>query len=83
MPLGPAEAAERKADAVVLALPNGKSEPFVEAIDAVSPDTVIVDLSGDHRFDDAWHYGLPEITRSRGRDARRIANASWRCAGFF
>ena len=50
-------------DAVVLALPNGASQPFVEAIDAAAPDTVIVDLSADHRFDDSWYYGLPELNR--------------------
>src|SRR4029079_11209466 len=38
------------------------------------PGTVIVDVSADHRFDDAWVYGLPEINRARIRGARRIAN---------
>ncbi|HEU4664254.1 MAG TPA: N-acetyl-gamma-glutamyl-phosphate reductase [Dokdonella sp.] len=62
------------ADAVVLALPNGKSAAFVAAIDAAKPDTVIVDLSADHRFDERWYYGLPELTRGNYAGQRRISN---------
>ncbi len=72
--LDPAAAAARGADAVVLALPNGKAAPFVEAIDAHAPDTVIVDLSADYRFDATWYYGLPELTRRAYRGQRRISN---------
>src|SRR6185295_16830005 len=36
--------AARGADAVVLALPNGKAAPYVEAIERAAPQTVIVDL---------------------------------------
>ena len=66
--------AAKGADAVVLALPNGKSGELVAAIDAAAPQTLIVDLSADHRFDAAWYYGLPELTRTRYRGERRIAN---------
>ncbi|ABI64659.1 N-acetyl-gamma-glutamyl-phosphate reductase [Maricaulis maris MCS10] len=70
--LSPDDVAARKVDAVILALPNGAAAPFVAAI---ADDCVIVDLSADYRFDEAWTYGLPEIY---GRDsligARRIAN---------
>ena len=59
---------------MVLALPNGKAAAFVAAIDAVAPDTVIVDLSADYRFDDAWYYGLPELTRATTAAQRRISN---------
>jgi len=62
------------ADAVVLALPNGKAGELATAIDATSPRSVIVDLSADHRFDDGWHYGLPELTRAAYRGQRRISN---------
>jgi N-acetyl-gamma-glutamyl-phosphate reductase len=68
------EAAALGVDALVLALPNGKAADFVAAVDAVAPDTVVVDLSADYRFDDAWYYGLPELTRSKAEGARRIAN---------
>jgi N-acetyl-gamma-glutamyl-phosphate reductase common form len=67
------------ADAVVLALPNGKAAACLAAFDAagVDPDfeqPVIVDLSADHRFDDDWYYGLPELTRGDYRGQRRISN---------
>ena len=67
------------ADAVVLALPNGKADRCVAAFDAAGAepaivDPVIVDLSADHRFDPAWYYGLPELTRAAYAGQRRIAN---------
>ena len=65
------------ADAVVLALPNGKAALCVDAFDAVFPSgqgPVIVDLSADYRFDDRWHYGLPELTRGGYAGERRISN---------
>ena len=55
--------AAKGADAVILALPNGKAAPYVAALDVVKPDTLIVDLSADYRFDNNWYYGLPELTR--------------------
>ena len=61
-------------DAWVLAMPNGKSDAFVDALAAAGADPVIVDLSADHRFDAAWHYGLPELTRDGYGGQRRIAN---------
>jgi N-acetyl-gamma-glutamyl-phosphate reductase len=67
-------AAAKSVDAVVLALPNGKSAPFVEAIDASSPATMIVDLSADYRFDNRWYYGLPELTRANYEGQTRISN---------
>lgn len=67
--------ASRGADAVILALPNGAAAPFVEAIDRHAPETLIVDLSADYRFDDSWRYGLPELNgRASLKEARRIAN---------
>ena len=54
------------ADAVVLALPNGKAAACVAAFDfANQADPVIIDLSADYRFDPSWYYGLPELTRAR------------------
>ncbi len=66
--------AARSADAVVLALPNGKAATYVQAIEASARDTVIVDLSADHRFDESWYYGLPELSRARYAGQRRISN---------
>jgi N-acetyl-gamma-glutamyl-phosphate reductase common form len=70
----PESAATAHLDAMVLALPNGASAAYVEAIDAHAPGTVIVDLSADHRFDPDWVYGLPEHDRRSIPGARRIAN---------
>lgn len=80
--LAPEAAASRGADAVILALPNGKGEPFIEALNAAGgtqaesdrQSPVIVDLSADHRFDPGWYYGLPELTRQRYAGQRRISN---------
>ena len=66
-----------RADAVVLALPNGKAALCVDAFDAAFPagqGPVIVDLSADYRFDDSWYYGLPELTRDGYSGQRRISN---------
>ncbi len=63
------------ADAVVLALPNGKAGTCIDAFDAdAGKAPVIVDLSADHRFDAGWYYGLPELTRDAYRGQRRISN---------
>lgn len=72
--LDPDAAAAKGADAVILALPNGKAEPYVKAIDATAPQTIIVDLSADYRFDPGWYYGLPELTRGKYAGQRRISN---------
>ena len=62
------------ADACVLALPNGYAAGFVDALDKHKPDTVVVDLSADHRFDPAWAYGQPERFSNLLNGATRIAN---------
>jgi N-acetyl-gamma-glutamyl-phosphate reductase common form len=66
--------AERHIDLWVLALPNGHSEPWVTAIEAHAPASIIVDLSTDHRFDTRWQYGLPEVHRPKLLGAKRISN---------
>ncbi len=63
-----------RADACVLALPNGFAAGFVTAMDKHKPDTVIVDLSADHRFDPGWTYGQPERFFKKITGATRIAN---------
>ncbi len=69
-----AQAAGQGVDALVLALPNGMAAPFVAGIEQNAPDTVVVDLSADYRFDDSWYYGLPELTRGAAHGQRRISN---------
>jgi N-acetyl-gamma-glutamyl-phosphate reductase len=72
--IDPAGAAEKRADVVILALPNGKAAPYVQAIEVSAPQTLILDLSADYRFDKDWYYGLPELTRDAWRGQRRISN---------
>ena len=72
--VSPEDAADRQTDVVVLALPNGVSERFVGPITQAHPDVVLLDVSADHRFDDAWTYGIPERFRTRIRESNRIAN---------
>ena len=72
--LSPEDIAAAKLDAYLLALPNGATAAYVDAIARTRPDAVLVDLSADHRFDDAWVYGQPERLRDRIRGARRISN---------
>lgn len=67
------------ADAVVLALPNGKAASCVDAFDKADDGDaeagpVIIDLSADYRFDESWYYGLPELTRESYQGQRRISN---------
>jgi N-acetyl-gamma-glutamyl-phosphate reductase len=71
---GPDALASKRADAWILALPNDKAAPWVSALDAHQPHAPIIDLSADHRFTDAWAYGLPELHRPKLLGARRIAN---------
>ncbi|MDA5343186.1 N-acetyl-gamma-glutamyl-phosphate reductase [Stenotrophomonas maltophilia] len=66
--------AAKGVDAVILALPNGLAAPFVVALEAARPETVIVDLSADYRFDNSWYYGLPELTRNRYYGQKHISN---------
>ncbi len=72
--LDPAAVARRPVELVFLALPNGLAAPYVEALRAAEPETRLVDLSADHRFQDDWVYGLPEHHRDALRGARAIAN---------
>jgi len=54
-------------DAWVLALPNGTTKPFVDAIDRGVAErvgdsgegSVVIDLGADYRFENGWTYGLP------------------------
>jgi N-acetyl-gamma-glutamyl-phosphate reductase len=68
---GAGDIASLALDAVFLALPDGLSGDFVAALGS---EAVIVDISADHRFDDAWAYGLPELFRGKIAGARLIAN---------
>lgn len=66
----PGTVAAQDADAVVLAVPDGATDPYVERLG----ETVVLDLSADHRFDDGWAYGLSERDHARVAGSKRISN---------
>ncbi len=68
------DVAKIEAGVWILALPNGASGPWVEAIGSAHPDALIVDFGADYRFDPEWTYGLSEWNRSALAGAKRIAN---------
>lgn len=72
--LGPLDVAREALDVAVLALPNGLATPWVEAFERIRPETLLLDLSADYRFDTGWYYGLPELTRDAYSMQRRISN---------
>jgi len=81
--LSPTETAELKADIVFLALPNNLSDSYVQEINKVKKDSLIIDLSFDNRLKNSsqldsagynWVYGLSELNKSALSFARRIAN---------
>ena len=51
-------------DAFILALPNNESQNYVDLIYRHNPQAIIVDLSADHRFDQAWEYRVPELSET-------------------
>ncbi|KIK90907.1 hypothetical protein PAXRUDRAFT_150861 [Paxillus rubicundulus Ve08.2h10] len=71
---------EGEVDAWVMALPNGVCKPFVDAVERGSKGkqgkgSVVVDLSADHRFEQGWTYGLPELYgRPHIQASKRISN---------
>lgn len=72
--LGHEQVAGKGADAVILALPNGKAGEIVAALETQAPATIVVDLSADYRFNEDWYYGLPELTREGYAGQKRISN---------
>ncbi len=64
--LTPEQVAEKNTDIIVLALPNGLAEPFVNVIESSGNKGIIIDLSADYRFEDPdapnpWIYSVPEL----------------------
>ncbi len=72
--LAPADLMAVEAEAWILALPNGAAAAYVAALETEERSPVIVDVSADYRFDEAWHYGLPELFRDKAAGQRRISN---------
>ncbi len=61
-------------DALVLALPNGHTDQWLQAVQRAKRDLCLLDLSADTRFDGDWVYGLSEINTKQLKGAKRIAN---------
>jgi len=78
--LNPNEVANRDTDIVVLALPNGLAQPYVDELVESKSAKLIIDLSADYRFDSDWIYSVPELlakTQSLpdlGSDLIKISN---------
>ncbi len=72
--LAPDQVEAVNAEVWVLAVPNGQSPPWVEAIERSHPGALILDLGADYRFDPGWVYGLTEFNRAALEEARRISN---------
>lgn len=68
------------ADVVFLVLPNNISQDYIDVIHTVRPETIIIDLSFDHRLDThtngdyPWVYGLAEFNASEISHSKRISN---------
>lgn len=62
-------------DVLILATPNGKSRAWVDAAQsAARQPKLIVDISADYRFDEAWAYGLTELNAAKIASATRVSN---------
>ena len=63
-------------DVLFLALPDGIARKHDDLWLSMAKDsgTVIIDLSADYRFDEAWVYGQPETYAAQLKQAKLIAN---------
>jgi len=61
-------------DVLFLALPDGLAKQHHAMWQTMAAETVMIDLSADHRFDDQWTYGQPETKNEQLAQARLIAN---------
>jgi len=59
-----------EAEIVFLALPYGESADYFPKLG----EKRVIDLSIDHRSDDDWVYGLPEIFGNKIKSAKKVAN---------
>lgn len=58
-------------DVLFASLPTGESK---EGLAAVSKQTKIVDIGGDHRAAEGWTYGLADVWPDKIKNSTRIAN---------
>ncbi|NRA28791.1 MAG: N-acetyl-gamma-glutamyl-phosphate reductase [Parvularculaceae bacterium] len=72
--VSPEELSSKRADVVVLGMPNGAAEPFVQALNVLPTPPVVIDLSADYRHKDGWSYGAFDMAQGAIVKARWIAN---------
>jgi len=71
------------ADIAFLCLPDDAAKESVTLVQ--NPNTVVIDTSTAHRTNDAWAYGLPELSPSHKeavQKSKRIANPGCHATGF-
>ncbi|MCO6466319.1 MAG: N-acetyl-gamma-glutamyl-phosphate reductase [Bradyrhizobiaceae bacterium] len=62
----------KQADVIFLCTGHGHAATWMDNNDV--GDALVIDLSADHRLNDAWVYGLPEKNRHSIVGSKRIAN---------
>jgi len=70
-------------DIAFLCLPDDAAKESVELVK--NPNTIVIDTSTAHRTNDAWAYGLPELSQSHKeaiKKSKRIANPGCHATGF-
>ena len=71
------------ADIAFLCLPDDAAKESASLVK--NPNTVVIDTSTAHRTNDAWAYGLPELSpqhREKIKNSKRIANPGCHATGF-
>lgn len=71
------------ADVAFLCLPDDAARQSAALV--TNPNTVVIDTSTAHRTNDAWAYGLPELShehREKIKNSKRIANPGCHATGF-
>jgi len=58
------------AELVFLALPYGESKEYIPKLNGKR----LIDMSFDHRLDNRWVYGLPELNKDKIKNSKKIAN---------
>jgi len=69
-----AQLADLDLDVLFVALPDGLAARHQALWQKMASETLIIDLSADHRFDAGWVYGQPETNAAALSGARLIAN---------